>query len=350
MTNLKQRNKVTAIFLSILMLFSVVATTLGTTGMSSSAATTTTLNMVDWYGLSHKSGTLANGTTIHSTDYFDIFGISGGKPAYCLEPGVQVVGGSSYTQVNDYIENHIDNNLTTARDKRNLISAIIQYAPEKAYGDVNDYCRYAAAQILIWEVLLEERDAQFNYVGPASGDAIMSLMRGEYLSQVKSDYNEIADAMKKRGLLPSFAGADSSVAPIIKLNQYDGTYFYRTIEDTNGVIGNFSFEANGVSFSVSGNNLTIKSKNMITDPIVASGTYTGDDADRTGLFFWNRSGYQAICSPGELTDPAPSAFIRIRTDIFGQIIVNKTSSNTSVTNGNNYYSFKGAQYRITGPL
>lgn len=55
MTNLKQRNKVTAIFLSILMLFSVVATTLGTTGMSSSAAETTTLNMVDWYGLSHTS-------------------------------------------------------------------------------------------------------------------------------------------------------------------------------------------------------------------------------------------------------------------------------------------------------
>lgn len=90
MTNLKQRNKITAIFLSILMLFSVVATTLGTTGMSSSAATTTTLNMVDWYGLGHKSGTLANGTSMHSTDYFDIFGISGGKPAYCLEQSLEL--------------------------------------------------------------------------------------------------------------------------------------------------------------------------------------------------------------------------------------------------------------------
>lgn len=38
MSNIKRRNKITAVFLAILMLFSVVSTTLGTTAMSSSAA------------------------------------------------------------------------------------------------------------------------------------------------------------------------------------------------------------------------------------------------------------------------------------------------------------------------
>lgn len=351
MRQITRKNRITALFLAILMIFSVVTGSIGVTAMNSSAATTTALGVKNWYGLPHRGGTLANGYHLDPIDHFNIMSIDGlSEAAYCLEPGVSVAGNSIYSKVNDFLGSSpaVVKNLTTARQKQELVSQLIQYGPENAYSSGQN-AQYAAIQILIWEVVLEERDANFNKVAPRSGVAVKSMYYGNGYDDMNRYYNEYAEKMQNRGTIPSFASGVTFDAPTIKLNQFDGTYYYRTITDTEGVIGDYTFEADSVTFSVSGNQLTIRSRNIIEDPVLASGTYTGADVNRRGLFFWGLSGMQGICSLGDLTDPGPSAYFKVKTDVFGQIFVNKTSSDTSITNGNNYYSFEGAQYRITGP-
>lgn len=319
--------------------------------MNSSAATTTALGIKNWYDLPHRGGTLANGYHLDPIDHFNIMSIDGlSEAAYCLEPGVSVAGNSIYSRVSDFLgsSSAVVKNITDAYTKQQLVSQLIQYGPENAYSSGQN-AQYAAIQILIWEVVLEERDGNFNYVGPQSGVAVKSMYYGSGYDDMNRYYNEYAEKMQNRGKIPSFSKSWESIAPTIKLSDYDGTYFYTKVEDTNGVVGDYSFSANGLSFSVSGNTLTIKSKDMIMDPVTVEGTYTGADVNRRGLFFWGLSGMQGICSIGDLTDPGPSAYFKVKTDVFGQIIVNKTSANTSVTNGNSEYTLKGAQYRITGP-
>lgn len=128
MTQILKQKKITAFFLAILMILSVMSSTIGITAMTGSAAESTTLVMIDWFAVKHRGGTLSNGTYFKEGDRVNIFGINGtGEAAYCLEPGEPVNGGTRYTQISDFIKNEVTNSRTDARTKRNLISALIQY-------------------------------------------------------------------------------------------------------------------------------------------------------------------------------------------------------------------------------
>ena len=58
--------------------------------------------------------------------------------------------------------------------------------------------------------------------------------------------------------VPSFCTRSSGSAKVNEL-EWNGSKYVATLTDTNGVLGNYNFSANidGVSFSVSGNKLTV---------------------------------------------------------------------------------------------
>ena len=64
--------------------------------------------------------------------------------------------------------------------------------------------------------------------------------------------------VQKHSKVPSFFAKSTSKAQDIEL-EWNGTNYSTTLTDTNNVLGNYSFTASesGISFSVSGNKLTI---------------------------------------------------------------------------------------------
>lgn len=92
MKTIIKNRKITAVFLAILMVFSVISSTVGITAMSSSAATFN-IAIENDTSLYHSAGTLNNGYSLESTDYFPIISCGYERDAvYCLEPGVSVTG------------------------------------------------------------------------------------------------------------------------------------------------------------------------------------------------------------------------------------------------------------------
>lgn len=353
MTKTNFRNRIISLLLAVIMCLSVFTAGIGVFQISSEAAEDSmTLRSKNWTDVQHSGGTLNNGFQQTASDFVTIKYTATGQPVYCVEPGVPTQSGTQYTEFNNYIHDEIPNIKTSADVKYSFVGQLIQLAGDSPQVSMDGYARYVAAQILIHEVLVEERGSNFEYLNPNSGCvAVKSLYKGSGMTQVNAYYNEFAGQVHPVITQPSFAGPRESVAPLQKLDKFDGTYFYTTLHDDNGMLKYFDFSASGVEFSKNGNDLTVKSKNVIleSNAVTATGNpNTGGGGVVPGLVFWHAgSGDQILCSGAE--DPAPKAYFKLATSVFGQIIVHKTSSDNSVSSGNGNYSLAGAQFRVTGP-
>ena len=77
-------------------------------------------------------------------------------------------------------------------------------------------------------------------------------------SKILSYYNSMVTSVQNHTKVPSFCTRSSGSAKVNEL-EWNGSKYVATLTDTNGVLGNYNFSANidGVSFSVSGNKLTV---------------------------------------------------------------------------------------------
>lgn len=370
MTKLKRRGtRITSFFLAMIMFLSVFTVGLGALMLSGEAANEGfTLRQKNWTDIAERARTLNNGWKLDaSPDFITMKYKATGGTVYCVEPGVSTRSGTEYTQVEDYLAS-IPNVRTTDRQKYAFIGQLVQ--PEESGGfapwnignadDFSDrldrYAKTLAVQVLIWEVIVEERDANFNYVAPSGGaDTVWSTFYArtgtgeDALAKAREYYNQFAAQVHPVIYSPSFAAPLVSVAPTHELDQYDGTYFYATLTDTNNMLQYFNFSGSGLTFEKNGNNLTIRSSNVILEENAVTVTGTTSGAYGTeGAVFWEGAGdTQVVC--GAVTDPAPTAYFKIYTSVLGQIIVHKVSNDTEVTNGNSNYSLAGGQFRVTGP-
>ena len=108
--------------------------------------------------------------------------VSGG--VFSIEPGVPQSIGDTYTKRD---ENYWDNypsayNKTITPDKiKQLIGRILQYGytgqVSASWSSVNgdDLANVMATQMLIWEVIVGERDESFNKVGTGSKHAVLEV-------------------------------------------------------------------------------------------------------------------------------------------------------------------------------
>ena len=372
MTVFSQKSKrITSFFLAILMCLSVFAVGTGTLMQTGKAADDGfTLREKNWYDIGERSRTLNNGWDHSgSSEFITMKYKATGGTVYCVQPGVPTKSGVQYTVLDNYLRDQVPNKRTSYMQKRAFIGQLVQpenkggYAPENV-GSSNQegWCKALAVQILIWEVIVEERDANFNYVAPSGGaDTVWSLFyartdAGEtYLAKAREYYNEFAERVHPPIYRPSFSGSRADNAPTIKLDKYDGANFYTTVTDTNGMLKYFNFSHSGMTFTRSGNNLTIKSPNIITEnsPITISAPATSPSGaalpyGSEGAVFWQgANNEQVLCD--DVTDPVPTAYFKVATTVLGQIIVHKISNNTGVSNGNSNYSLAGGQFRVTGP-
>ena len=161
-------------------------------------------------------------------------------------------------------------------------------------------------------------------------------------------YNSIISDLQLHNKIPSFAGDFAATAPEIQLA---GTS--TTVTDTNGVLGRFTFTGSGgVSYSKSGNNLTITASGAIPTG-VQSATATLPDAASSLYEVWynqyDKSKQVCIKVSLPVSDPVP-AYFKLKASN-GSLSLKKTTEDGKNLSGWQFsiYSDQSCKNLISGP-
>ena len=143
--------------------------------------------------------------------------------------------------------------------------------------------------------------------------------------------------------VPSFCTRSSGSAKVNEL-EWNGSKYVATLTDTNGVLGNYNFSANidGVSFSVSGNKLTVSMEKAPSKEFTI--TAAKKNGVRRGVVVWsdgihqNGNGIQDVVTYAqEVSDPV-SGFVKMKVS-YGSCQIVKTSEDGKVD---------GIQFTVSG--
>ena len=239
--------------------------------------------------------------TLHTISSFD------GQAYYCIEPGVPRLLGKTYTRHGeDYWKNYpSDCNSTIDADTiKTLPGRIMQYSYQgdlstswrsQNDADADKLAHLLTTQVLVWETVVREGDANFNHVDPGSADAVKSVYRTSHplYGRFSAYYDRIKASMQKHIIVPSFMARSTGKAQTVERN-WDGSCYSAALTDTNGVLGNYRFSANktSVSFSVHGNVLTISAQNAPTGTLRVTAE---KEALRKGVVVWSDGHHVGYC-------------------------------------------------------
>ncbi len=220
-----------------------------------------------------------------------------GQVCYCIEPGVSQHTGDSYTNWGEnFWEKYPSSyNSTISPDNiKLLIGRIMQYGytgnistswlSQNEGGD--KIANVIATQLLIWETVVGERDENFGKVSTGGKNAVLEQTSEHPLkSKIMSHYNRIVSSVQSHTKLPSFMAKAENLAQSLDFN-WNGEKHILELTDTNNVLANYSFSASedGISFSVSGNKLTISAKNLPSDSVTITANKTS--SKRRGIVTW----------------------------------------------------------------
>lgn len=298
-----------------------------------------------------------NGWKGLSTKYTGLraMGSYSGNIAYCIEPGTGQRTGDTLTEKDENFFNNISPNGTISGDDiRLLIGRILQYGyrggistswKSQNESDANCIAHAYATQILIWETIVGERDAGFNHVSTSGYNAVLECVSTAHplRSKILSYYNSMVTSVQNHTKVPSFCTRSSGSAKVNEL-EWNGSKYVATLTDTNGVLGNYNFSANidGVSFSVSGNKLTVSMEKAPSKEFTI--TAAKKNGVRRGVVVWsdgihqNGNGIQDVVTYAqEVSDPV-SGFVKMKVS-YGSCQIVKTSEDGKVD---------GIQFTISG--
>ena len=292
----------------------------------------------------------SNYTTLHCMDSFD------GKVCYCIEPGLsRNVGDTYYGFGEDFWDNYPSqyNNTIEPDDIKLLLGRIMQYGYQgnlstswrsQNDSDADKLAHAFATQLLVWETVVGERDADFDHVSTGGYDEILSLVSPNHplYSRIMDYYDSIEYSVQSHAVCPSFMSRSSGSAKTIKL-AWDGSQYVAELTDTNRVLSQFTFSASetGFHFSVSGNTLTITTDTAPTGNVTISASRS---ASRCGVLVWTDYKYghnggvqDTITYTASVSDPV-RAFVKLKVSYGGAKII-KTSEDGKVD---------GITFTITG--
>lgn len=259
-------------------------------------------NPSDW---GHNSLDLMSGWSIKGEDRFytvhcqDSFT---GKLLYCIEPGVSVYTGDSFEGFDENFWDNYPSDLNQTISPtvvKAYIGRIMQYGYQgngrtnwrtDNPTHANEMASYIATQLLVWETVVGERDADFNLVDASKygKDPVKNYLKSSnpLRELIFQRYAEIEDKVKQHTKVPSFMTKSSGSAQTHEL-KWTGSEYSLTLTDENNVLKNYNFSSNvsGLKFSVSGNQLTISSETAPKEPI--SITAEKINGQRKGVVVWS---------------------------------------------------------------
>lgn len=306
----------------------------------------------------HDSLSFMNGWSTATSRFTTIraMGSYEGNICYCIEPGVPQQTGNTFTKKGeDFWDEYPSsyNSTISPDDIKLFIGRIFQYGYSgtistswRSQNEGGDKLAHAVAtQLLIWETVVGERDADFNKVGTGGKSAIVEQISTNHplYSQIMSYYNSIAASVQRHSKVPSFLAKSAGKARTIEL-EWNGEVYAATLTDTNGVLSDYAFSANasGIRFSVSGNTLTITADNAPSDTVTI--TAEKRNSQRRGVITWTDGVYgpngklqDTVTYAQTVSDPV-KGYLNIKVS-YGSAKIVKTSEDGKV---------EGISFTITG--
>lgn len=313
----------------------------------------------------HGSLQLMNGWRSFSTTHTGLraMGSYSGNIAYCIEPGTQQHTGDTLTENNEsYFNNMPSNGTISGDDIRLFLGRILQYGyrggmslnwNSQNESDANCIAHAYATQLLVWETVVGERDANFNHTLAGGCSAVLDLVSGAHplRGKILSYYNAMVASVQNHTKVPSFCTKSSGSAKVNEL-EWDGSKYIATLTDSNNVLGNYNFSASvsGVSFSVSGNKLTVSMDTAPSKEFTI--TASKKNGTRRGVIVWSDGKYapgngiqDVITYAQEVSDPV-SGFVKMKVS-YGSAQIVKTSEDGKVDGINFTLEGNGIKKTVT---
>ena len=306
----------------------------------------------------HNSLSFMNGWSTATSRFTTIraMGSYEGNICYCIEPGVPQQTGNTFTKKGeDFWDEYPSsyNNTIFPDDIKLFIGRIFQYGYTgtistswRSQNEGGDKLAHAVAtQLLIWETVVGERDADFNKVGTGGKSAIVEQISTNHplYSQIMSYYNSIAASVQRHSKVPSFLAKSVGKAQNIEL-EWNGEAYTATLTDTNGVLSDYVFSSNasGIRFSVSGNTLTITTGNAPSDAITI--TAEKRNSQRRGVITWTDGVYGPN---GKLQDTVTYAQT-VNDPVKGYLNIKVSYGSTKIVKTSEDGKVEGISFTITG--
>ena len=306
----------------------------------------------------HDSLSFMNGWSTATSRFTTIraMGSYEGNICYCIEPGVPQQTGNTFTKKGeDFWDEYPSsyNSTISPDDIKLFIGRIFQYGYTgtistswRSQNEGGDKLAYAVAtQLLIWETVVGERDADFNKVGTGGKSAIVEQISTNHplYSQIMSYYNSIAASVQRHSKVPSFLAKSAGKARTIEL-EWNGEAYTATLTDTNGVLSDYVFSANasGIRFSVSGNMLTITADVAPSDTVTI--TAEKRNSQRRGVITWTDGVYGPN---GKLQDTVTYAQT-VNDPVKGYLNIKVSYGSTKIIKTSEDGKVEGISFTITG--
>lgn len=296
-------------------------------------------------------------TTLHTIGSFD------GPACYCIEPGVPR---NLYRSYESYGEDYWDtfpaeyNRTIDGRTMKTLLGRIMQYGYQgnlsldwrsQNEADADKLAHMMATQVLVWETVVGERDADFNHVDPGSADAVKSVYRTSHplYSRFSAYYDSIEASVKKHTVVPSFMDRSEEDAQTVELS-WDGSRYTATLTDTNSVLSEYAFSAQSdMTFAVDGNDLTISAETAPADGVTITAVRNNT---RQGVVVWSDGHYgpdgtmqDVVTFRDTVSDPM-YAYLHLKVS-YGSVKIVKTSEDGEVSGISFTVSGNGTEQTVT---
>lgn len=313
----------------------------------------------------HSNLTLKNGWHTGSSTHTNLkaIGSYSGNIAYCIEPGVSLSSGQSMNKYDEnYFNNITANGVISGDEIRLFIGRILQYGYRGTISTswrsqnenaANSIAHAYATQLLIWETVVGERDANFNHKAASGCSNVKDVINAKHplKSKIMSYYNSMVSSVQKHTVVPSFCTKSSGSAKVNEL-EWNGSKYVTTLTDSNGVLANYDFKASisGVTFSTSGNKLTVSmdkapSKEFIITASKKNGVRRGVVVWSEGKHSQNSSVQDVVTYAQEVSDPV-SGYVKMKVS-YGSCQIVKTSEDGKVDGINFTISGNGVNQTVT---
>ena len=313
----------------------------------------------------HSNLTLKNGWHTGSSTHTNLkaIGSYSGNIAYCIEPGVSLSPGQSMNKYDEnYFNNITANGVISGDEIRLFIGRILQYGYRGTISTswrsqnesaANSIAHAYATQLLIWETVVGERDANFNHKAASGCSNVKDVINAKHplRSKIMSYYNSMVSSVQNHTVVPSFCTKSSGSAKVNEL-EWNGSKYVTTLTDSNGVLSNYAFKASisGVTFSTSGNKLTVSMDKAPSKEFTI--TASKKNGVRRGVVVWsegkhsqNSSVQDVVTYAQEVSDPV-TGYVKMKVS-YGSCQIVKTSEDGKVDGINFTISGNGVNQTVT---
>ena len=305
----------------------------------------------------HSNLTLKNGWHTGRSNFTNLkaIGSYSGNVAYCIEPGISLKVGQTMNKYDEnYFNNLAANGVISGDEIRLFVGRILQYGYRGTISTswrsqneaaANSIAQAYATQLLIWETVIGERDANFNHVAASGCSNVKDVINAKHplRNKIFSYYNSMVQSVQNHATIPSFCNKSSGSAKTIEL-EWNGSKYTTTLTDSNNVLSKYNFKASisGVSFSVNGNKLTVSMDTAPSKEFTI--TATKKNAVRRGVVVWSEgkhgqnSSVQDVVSYAQEVSDSINGFVKMKVS-YGSCQIVKTSEDGKVD---------GINFTITG--